>query len=997
MYGVCFATDFGAIFCSNNTNLTVIPVSKYLPPQYIQRLLNLEGEFDGTVETLKAVPSSCTCDVPEEVPVSLNTRRKEKMSRLERGDGRYSRRKRDPPRDDDSSRGGRRRAEDGRRGGGGGGGGGASSGGSSRSNKSSEKSTQDQNRETTPTENSDKLQKAALDAVKEVALTEETALEVAKCDRKWSEFSIIDNSFPCAPDGFIPNSVARIMFTHLLEFQLLFNKHSILRPQPPVTEATDSFAILSIPSKFSIHPIVEEEKESIMDIIVTQDSKTGLVTPSPRMGDGFSALFMSTTGSTPSETTMASTSPIPSSHLIDVINNSKQSVKEKRSTFAGIALSEAPSYSYSERVPRSIAAPSSKSISFEQKSALTVTSSLTELSDATEGAVESISEVKIPVPAKKRKMSIANRKMSKARKSTISKPKKRKESRFEGDGLKKKGMIAERKSRTDAMKTISSVENCKSGVMSSESGDVILKPTVTITSLPETESEEQVALPFRERLKEIKTKSDPKERLVSLSRWVDRIKTESEHFLFIKNLDEFLNVENKPQLSIEEVKTTEEVALKLYESGKIDATHYTELLKSLMECKISDFQKFKILSSIIKVHRKNKKSHVKNSPETKEVLMDILPFLVHEDDEIKDKAFKELSEYADINTKEELRELLIGLEIMDSSSGPDDIEIVSGGKILNIQYWRNKVENPEPSLSSKVSEEIQIVSEFEIQVNPSNVSKQHPTKTSKHNLQNQRKSSKSNSSQKKTSRDLLRQNTPKTTQTPPGSLADIAEDYKSKSGSLSTFGQDSTFDLDMTMSGGYPESEEDALVSIPSIDIKRRIMNCTGKEVKERGQMIGELRDRGKLYNSTNDLMLWFQKDDDQFYDPNRRVVGSLLPNGDVSIPDNMNLVIDRYVVKQGMDLVRNVANCDNQGRIKNQKGENLGSLTKEGEFISKDGILFTCEGLYAGKMCPDGNRMYVNGEIFNKQNVYWGHVGPDNTMIHLSGRIFDSSGSNKI
>ncbi|XP_063693060.1 WD repeat-containing protein 87-like isoform X2 [Bolinopsis microptera] len=76
VYGVCFATDFGAIFCSNNTNLTVIPVSKYLPPQYIQRLLNLEGEFDGTVESLKAVPSSCTCDEPEEVPVSLNTRRK---------------------------------------------------------------------------------------------------------------------------------------------------------------------------------------------------------------------------------------------------------------------------------------------------------------------------------------------------------------------------------------------------------------------------------------------------------------------------------------------------------------------------------------------------------------------------------------------------------------------------------------------------------------------------------------------------------------------------------------------------------------------------------------------------------------------------------------------------------------------------------------------------------------------------------------------------------
>lgn len=95
----------------------------------------------------------------------------------------------------------------------------------------------------------------------------------------------------------------------------------------------------------------------------------------------------------------------------------------------------------------------------------------------------------------------------------------------------------------------------------------------------------------------------------------------------------------------------------------------------------------------------------------------------------------------------------------------------------------------------------------------------------------------------------------------------------------------------------------------------------------------------------------------------------------------------------KGRDLVRNVYNCDNQGRIKNEKGENLGRLTKEGEFISKDGILYTCEGSYAGKLCGNGNRMYVNGEIFDRDNMYWGHVGPDNTMIHLSGKIFDSSG----
>ena len=824
-------------------------------------------------------------------------------------------------------------------------------------------------------------------------MVEENALQVAEWERRCSEFSIIDNSFPCAPDCYIPNSVARIMFTHLLEFRLLFNEHRILRPPTPPSE---SFGILSIPSKDSIRTMVEEEDEieSVMDIIVTDSSNTKLVISPTQcqigVGDGYSALFLSTTGSTESEATMESTTPIPSNHLLNVINKSEQSLKEKRSAFAGVALTEAHSYASSERVPRSDLNAPQKSIRFDvdEKSTITQVSSITEVSETLED-YEKLDDVKIVVPPKKRKISNAsNRKASRVRRSTIGKQKKRKRNKSEGSDPKKKEAFPEINTKTDPDKSNYSLTNSKS-VVSSQSGDIPVKPTVTISSIPDCGDKDMGD--FKEHLKEIKTLADPRERLMLLSQWIDRIQSEADNFLFIKNLDEFLNAEDKPQLSDKDVEIAEAVTLKLFENNKIDSVHYTELLKSIMDCGISDFMKFNVLSSIIKVHRKNKDSQVRHGPEMKEVLMEILPFLVHEDEKIKDRAFQELSDYADINTKKELRELLIGLEIMSSTSDPNDIEIVSDGKILNIQYWRNKVENPEPSLSCKVSEEIQIVSEFEIQVD-SNKTNNKPQKKISQNPPSQRKPSKVQPSLKKASRQLLRQNTPLTTQTPPGSLADIAEDYKFKSDS--TLGRDSTFDPDMDM-GDYieGESEEDTQIRIPSIDIKRRIMNCTGKEVKERGNLIGEVRDRGKLFNSTNDLMLWFQKDDDQFYDPERRVVGSLLPNGNVSVPDNLNLVVDGYVVNEGQELVRYAGNRDNQGRIKNHKGENLGTLTREGEFISKDGILFTCDGMYAGKMCPNGNRMYVNGEIFNKHNAYWGHVGPDNTMIHLSGRIFDSSG----
>ena len=108
VYGIVFATDFGALFCTQNSNVNVIPVVKFLPPQYIQRLLNLDWNVTTTTDTLVAVPSVSSGTEPDVLSLSLYERRKEKARKQERTDGRFSkygRKKRDPPRDDDSSKG----------------------------------------------------------------------------------------------------------------------------------------------------------------------------------------------------------------------------------------------------------------------------------------------------------------------------------------------------------------------------------------------------------------------------------------------------------------------------------------------------------------------------------------------------------------------------------------------------------------------------------------------------------------------------------------------------------------------------------------------------------------------------------------------------------------------------------------------------------------------------------------------------------------------------
>ena len=44
--------------------------------------------------------------------------------------------------------------------------------------------------------------------------------------------------------------------------------------------------------------------------------------------------------------------------------------------------------------------------------------------------------------------------------------------------------------------------------------------------------------------------------------------------------------------------------------------------------------------------------------------------------------------------------------------------------------------------------------------------------------------------------------------------------------------------------------------------------------------------------------------------------MGSLLPNGHVSVPENMDLLVGTSVAGAGKELVRNAASCDNQVRL---------------------------------------------------------------------------------
>lgn len=646
------------------------------------------------------------------------------------------------------------------------------------------------------------------------------------------------------------------MFTHLLEFRLLFG---CVTPPPPPTE---TFAVLSIPSQFTVDSLPSAGIEELDDLITQTEQESTLASESmhtktqPGVTPGYSDLFLSTTGSSPSP----ELSEIPS--FMEAINNSKQSLHEKRSTL--LALSEVPSYESSERVPRS-----TKSIK----------SAVTSVTDVHEEELEQIEDL---IVEKKRKRSKSGG-SRKGRRSSIMK--KRKSSKRRNTTVKiakspKKSIQKSAKKKVPDAKSEKSVKP-KSEIMSFVSEDI---PSVEIAQMTEQE--------FEEVLREINTLDDDKERLMLLVPWADLVSDSKTSFLFIKTLDEFLNPETTMKLTDNEADQVEDVIVNLFEQKKIDCVHLTELLRSLMTCDMDDFKKFNTLCTMIKIHRSAKaKASSSHGPEMKTVLMEILPFLVHEDEEIKDQAFDELCKFADINTKDELRDLLVTLGIISADSSTDDIEIISNGKILNIQYWRNKIENPVPNSSSKVSEEIQIVSEFEIQVEPSSLKKPE---------------SRRRSTKPAIRRSTTRKSIPNIPDQHP--LNQIVEEKKSprpppKQPSVTpTDYQETDPYLDHEVDLEYPEyqdgeSEEEPLVSIPSIDIKRRIMNYNGKPIKDRGQTVGVVQDQGKVYNSTNDLMMWFHANDDQFYDPKTRRVGSLLPNGDVQVPDDVNLVLDSYIV----------------------------------------------------------------------------------------------------
>ena len=679
------------------------------------------------------------------------------------------------------------------------------------------------------------------------------------------------------------------------------------------------------------------------------------------LGSDMSRLFLSSPSLAPSEQSILSTTD--STDLIDVLNNSSQSDQEKRSTFTGIALKESPSYSSAERVPR---IPSHNSSMSKQKSAVIVANGDTSFgSDESEDAELIEDETLEPLtPLKNKRDSQPVRKAS--RRASVAKRKKSRASKKGADVLQSEQPNV--KSHVSKAKSAQQLDN--DGV-----------PSIEI-SLPDQQSKTKVSrLSFKESLREVEKQETSNEKILTITQCFSTCKKPSEYFKFIKTFDKFVNELEDEPLEVEDVEQVISIASDLYESNEIDTAHFTELLKCTMKCDTEDSVKFNILTSIIKVNTTEKRANG-DPGVTKEFLMEILPFLVHDDEEIKERAFKELSEMADINTQEDLRELLVGLNVLPDTCKADDIDIASSGKILNIQYWKNEIGSPMPNVPSKTSEELQIVSEFEVSVNQSNISlpKESKSVKSKSNL-SLTYDSKSNStiSQKQLSVGLVGKESPQPTLTPPASLAGASPEPPESLGA--------TLDRDGS------DGEESDLVHFPSVDIKRRIVGSDNMPVMIGNQNIGAFRDEGKLYNSTNDFMLWYEQDDDNFYDTDSKVVGSLLPDGSVSVPANVNLVAHHSIIKQGKELVRNAGNCDCNGVIKDEKGVILGKLTKEGEFISRDGILYNCDGVYVGKQCHDENRMYANGEIFDKNNSYWGHVGPDNTMIHLSGVILDSSG----
>ena len=785
-----------------------------------------------------------------------------------------------------------------------------------------------------------------------------------------SEFTIIETVLPCAPDGFIPNSITKLMFAHLKEFRILMSARDTVPPHKSISsklsESSQSFTILSIPSKRSVRSTVvacaeygKPDLSQVHDFVSsTSEVVNNMLDVFPNiLGPDMSRLFMSTTSIEPSE--QGSLSPVQSAELIDVINNSKQSVHEKRSAFTGIALKEAPSYANSERVPKSI---DHKSNNGDQNSLISITNSVetvTVQSDVAEDAEMIMSELVTPITSVKIK-SPALRKPS--RRASVLKPKKVRPNKKNGEILKPNLTNAEPGEFVES-----------NSVQRIEAEEV---PIIQI-SVPELKKTKSSQISFKESLRELEQQQSSSEKLLSIAACFDSCKRPNEYLNVIKKFDKFLNGLENETLDDEEVSLIISVASDLHDSHKIDTIHFTELLKTASKCDMAEFMKFKLLTAIIKVQA----AESKDPNVVKEVLMGILPFLVHEDELIKSKAFEEISVFADINTQEDLRVLLVSMGVLPESCKPDVIDIASNGKVLNIQYWKNEIGSPQPNVSTKTSEELQIVSEFEIAIDPSYISLPREDRSNTM-ISNQSlpSCSKKINSKKTLSVDLVRKQSPQPTLTPPGSLADPTTE--------SNYTSDAYLEPDPGIS-----EDEDKLVHVPSVDIKRKILKSNDRAVMVGNQSIGTFRDKGKLYNSSNDLMFWYDRDDDLFYDTDSKVVGSLLPDGSVSVPDDLHLIANYSIASKGKELVEHASSCDSQGTIKDRKGVALGKLTKEGEFISRDGILYNCDGNYVGKQCQDGNRMYANGEIFDKQNNYWGHVGPDNTTIHLSGVILDSSG----
>ena len=762
-----------------------------------------------------------------------------------------------------------------------------------------------------------------------------------------SEYTIIEQCLPCSPDGFIPNSVVRIYFAHLEEFKFIFDQSVVKvierRIMSPAINPNLNFDVTPEPS----------EIEKTVSLISTQG----------QIQDNLSYLFNS---ETISEQTSIESFWSKSKLSLKSSKQEQQAVAKVESfskiTPMSMTITETSTYDDAERVPKKMSKTKSIRIDTIAKKFSKEETKKKPERKASQGSAIKTKRASIASPSKKTEQPVKKRRQSKMKKQASSNIK-----------LKPiKSMISQ-----EISQSVSNVD----------SEEYPQQPLVKISKLSEAKS-------FHDKIS-ILDSCPEGEALSQLIELHSGISDQEDILSYVEMLNHYMNSTIENNMKASDVNKLKDVIVDMSVKGGIDVALAADHLRKLIELSENDRTKLDVLCSLI---------HMQGNVgdySMKEILLEILPFLANDDETIKEQAFEMLKDFTQIDTKDELREMLVELDVLRDTAQSDDIDVVTDGRILNVQYWKKMVNDPtsDMAIRYKSSEEIQITSEVEISINKdkikqitSNASIRTPAPSTaekfknSHNFDNR---STTFSSLGKTSD--LGESEVKLSQ------VSFSDHYPSASNVLYLSGPRNSLHVvpseeidDCTT----PEIEiEEYDIKIPEVDIKRKILSPEQEEIVHKQDVIGKLKERGKVFASSDDLLMWFKDDEGEFYDPSDNLVGSLLPSGDIMVPQDLNLAVTNSIVDVGKELLKYAGNCDGQGRIRNRNGEIIGKLTRNGELISKQGLIFDCNGTYAGKQCFQANRMYINGEIFDPENRYWGHIGPDNSVIHLSGTIYDAKG----